>query len=487
MEEAVQLSMPRELRMLFATILIHGQPTNALELWNQHLHSMIEDFVRDYPEDVSKSMAYSHIDSIINSARMSLLSDFGIRDSFSGRIGVDIEEFGSANLVDHNEIGFERYAQLNNGQKYAVDTILNAVLSNSTNRLYFIDGPGGTGKTFLYETLYHLLKAKDFEIISVTWTGIAALLLPNGVTLHSRFKLPLKIDATSTIGIRAGSKAAREINAANVMFLDEASMCSANVLNIIDRGLQDIRDCTLPFGGMFLILGGDFRQILPVIRHGNRAQLIQQCIKSSALWNQFLILPLSQNMRANSEEVEFAEWLLQVGNGVANDDQQNVQVPDSQIVRSDMAVEIFGETILSSELNSLHSKIILCSTNDKVHELNNQVIQKLSGESVFIKSIDQVICEPGEDTTEYPVEFLNTLLCSGLPPHELHLKIGAIVMLLRNLDIKNGLCNGVRLKIVRILTNILDCEIVTGSFVGKRVLLPKIKLEPTDDIFPFTL
>ena len=142
---------------------------------------------------------------------------------------------------------------------------------------------------------------------------------------------------------------------------------------------------------------------------------------------------------------------------------------------------------MSGELNSLHSKIILCSTNDKVHELNNQVIQKLSGESVFIKSIDQVICEPGEDTTEYPVEFLNTLLCSGLPPHELHLKIGAIVMLLRNLDIKNGLCNGVRLKIVRILSNILDCEIVTGSFVGKRVLLPKIKLEPTDDIFPFTL
>ena len=261
---------------------------------------MIEDFVRDYPENVSKSMAYSHIDSIINSARMSLLSDFGIRDIFSGGIGVDIEGFGSANIVDHNAISLEKYAQLNNGQKYAVDTILNAVLSNSTNRLYFIDGPGGTGKTFLYETLYYLLKAKNFEIISVAWTGIAALLLPNGVTLHSRFKLPLKIDATSTIGIRAGSKAAREINAANVMFLDEASMCSANVLNIIDRGLQDIRDCTLPFGGMFLILGGDFRQILPVIRHGNRAQLIQQCIKSSALWNQFLILPLSQNMRANS-------------------------------------------------------------------------------------------------------------------------------------------------------------------------------------------
>ena len=203
-----------------------------------------------------------------------------------------------------------------------------------------------------------------------TLSGIADLLLPNGVTLHSRFKLPLKIDATSTIRVRAGSKAAREINA-TFIFRDEPSMCSANVLNIIGCGLQDICNCTLPFGGMFLILGGDFRQILSV---GNRAQLIQQYIKSSALWNQFCILPLSQNMLANSEEVQFAEWLIQVGNGVANDEQQNVRIPTSQFVKCDMVVEIFGETILSSEINSLYYKIILCSINNKVHELNNQVI-----------------------------------------------------------------------------------------------------------------
>ena len=104
--------------------------------------------MQDYPDDISKSMAYSHIESIINSARMSLLSDFGIRDTFSGRINVVIEEFESANIVDHNAISLERYAQLNNGQKFAVDIILNAVIANSTNRLYFIDGPGGTGKIF---------------------------------------------------------------------------------------------------------------------------------------------------------------------------------------------------------------------------------------------------------------------------------------------------------------------------------------------------
>ena len=105
---------------------------------------------------------------------------------------------------------------------------------------------------------------------------------------------------------------------------------------------------------------------------------------------------------------------------------------------------------------------------------------------IVAKSIDQIICEPGEDSSEYPTEFLNTLLASGLPSHELNLKVGAIVMLLRNMDIKNGLCNGIRLKIMRIFPNILDCEIVTGRSMGKRILLPKVRLEPTDEIFPFT-
>ena len=160
---------------------------------------------------------------------------------------------------------------------------MDAFSSNFSSRLFFIDCPGGTGKTFLYETLHHLIRAKGLQILSVAWTEIAALLLPNGVTLHSRFKLPLKIDATSTIGIRAGSKAAREINAASVVFLDKESMCSSAVLDIVNRRLQDIRNCALPFGGMFLILGGDFRQILPVVRHGTRGELIRQCIKSSQL------------------------------------------------------------------------------------------------------------------------------------------------------------------------------------------------------------
>ena len=71
-----------------------------------------------------------------------------------------------------------------------------------------------------------------------------------------------------------------------------------------------------------------------------------------------------------------------------------------------------------------------------------------------------------------------------MPPHKLMLKPNCIVMLLRNLDIKRGLCNGTRL---RVNNHVLDAEVLTGSNKGTRVLLPRIRLAPSDPNLPFTL
>jgi ATP-dependent DNA helicase PIF1 len=75
---------------------------------------------------------------------------------------------------------------------------------------------------------------------------------------------------------------------------------------------------------------------------------------------------------------------------------------------------------------------------------------------------------------------------NGIPPHVLKLKIDCPIILLRNLDPANGLCNGTRLVVRTCQRNLIDAEIVLGQHAGKRIFLPWIPLCPSDDqMFPF--
>ena len=86
----------------------------------------------------------------------------------------------------------------------------------------------------------------------------------------------------------------------------------------------------------------------------------------------------------------------------------------------------------------------------------------------------------------YAQEFLNSLTPPGMPPHALKLKINCPIILLRNIDPANGLCNGTRLVIRGFQRNAIDAEIVVGQHAGERVFLPRIPLCPSNsDMFPF--
>lgn len=71
-------------------------------------------------------------------------------------------------------------------------------IGHAQDRVFFVDGPGGTGKTFLYSLLLAYVRAQGKVALSVASSGIAALLMEGGRTAHSRFKIPVPANETST-------------------------------------------------------------------------------------------------------------------------------------------------------------------------------------------------------------------------------------------------------------------------------------------------
>ena len=165
-------------------------------------------------------------------------------------------------------------------QLTVVDEIIKCV-QDSTPRAFFIDAPGCTGKTYLFNTILNHSRSKGYRAIAVASSGISACLLEGGRTFHSTFKAPLKPHETSTCNATAHSEQGRIIRDANIIIWDEAPMAHRYLLEALNRTLNDIADVdNAVFGNKVIVLGGDFRQCLPVVKHGSRAQIVAASLKN---------------------------------------------------------------------------------------------------------------------------------------------------------------------------------------------------------------
>ncbi|GBN39364.1 hypothetical protein AVEN_63674-1 [Araneus ventricosus] len=123
----------------------------------------------------------------------------------------------------------------------------------------------------------------------------------------------------------------------------------------------------------------------------------------------------------------------------------------------------------------LCQRVILFPRNEDVSVKNKQLLQELPGSVHVYKSIDTK-CRIN-DAFNYKIEFLNTLVPPGVPSNTLQLRIGAPIILLRNLY-PPSLCNGTRLRIKKLMTNIIEAPIITGYAAGENVFIPKISIIP---------
>lgn len=202
------------------------------------------------------------------------------------------------------------------------------------------------------------------------------------------------------------------------------------------------------------------------------------------------------NMRAiGARQQEMREWLLNIGEGkevTYDNSRQLIMLPREICIEEDssLVTEIYGAEIDPKD-TSIIGKCILCPTNEETHLLNSVVLARLnSGIEVSLLSADRLVCENESEqlaAEAFPIEHVHELMPASMPPHNLKLKVDAVVMLLRNIDPKNGLCNGSRLKVKRIHQAILEVELLTGPHQGSRALLPKIMMREKDLNTPYEL
>ena len=214
MNEASLYMMPKQIRNVFVRILIHCNPLKTEQLWADYKEAMSVDFRRNNNVDDSLAKAVSDIERSLNGEDKSL-ADYPQLRNLLLLINNRTFSLEEQTVQNYLTLGQSRLARMNLKQRDITNRILNSVLQkgNSTDleNCFFIDGPGGSGKTFVYQTLYYILKGHDKKVCTMAFTGIAATLLPEGKTVHKVFKLPVPLLPDSSSNIELGTNEAQEL------------------------------------------------------------------------------------------------------------------------------------------------------------------------------------------------------------------------------------------------------------------------------------
>ncbi|GJX76207.1 DNA helicase [Tanacetum coccineum] len=176
----------------------------------------------------------------------------------------------------------------------------------------------------------------------------------------------------------------------------------------------------------------------------------------------------------------FSQWLLKIGDGDigthTEDDPQDmatIQVPDELCIPD-------SDTALTELINFIYDEETLQRPTPKT-------LQKKVIEHVYLSADEATphTNDCGKTELLYPNEYLNSLTFASLPPHRLELKVGAPIILLRNLNLTGGLCNGTRMIVTQLLSKVIEAQIITGTRVSEFFFLPRIPLINRDLEMPF--
>jgi len=358
----------------------------------------------------------------------------------------------------------------NTEQQQSVYNQIMHSIENKRTKLYFIQGKGGSGKTTLAKKILAASRSKDILCVGCASTGLAATNYENFDTAHGLFKYPVTEDGDDDDEVDQCLSKLYE-NPERMELLQQAQVIVWDEFPSNNKSIfENVFHIMNEFVNKVVICMGDFRQIAPVIKNGDRQQIVNASIKSSSLWSKFTILHLTINMRLlkiDSNTVQqrrYDDMLMCIGEGKQNLDAEmlswNKKLGEQEYIISNLPFTLTEEQAINiiyphGTINpdDARKRAFLAINNKDVDNWNAEIQNLNPNETISLFSKDK-LCEVDDPngilnimlTKEVLHEFNN----NSSPPHELKLKIGDICIITRNIAKKRGLANNARVIILQI-------------------------------------
>lgn len=352
---------------------------------------------------------------------------------------------------------------------------------------FYLDAPGGYGKTFVINTLIRRLNGAGHIVVATASSGIAALNMPGGQTAHSAFGLSLDPQPGDVASISPVGGRADVLRATKLIIWDEISMSHGYHVAAFDRMLQRVCNNDAPFGGKVVLFAGDFRQTAPVVKGGTASDIVAASVTHHDCWSSVTRLRLSTPHRQRDHPL-FAHYLLALGENRL----PSVQLADQPgfarapagsttvLDIDDLIAHVYGHAFWTLSRQELCSRAILATTNSCIDEINSLMLTLMS-EGSKDPIIDLIACDKQrtEDAAEngglqVAPEILNAVSVPGVPKGTLRLCVGAPVIFLRNINMAVGMANGQKGTVTRINPRSVVVSFTDPRGVPVTVTVPRI-------------
>lgn len=206
-------------------------------------------------------------------------------------------------------------------------------------------------------------------------------------------------------------------------------------------------------------------------------------------------------MRAATDEHErrhireWMEWLQALGDGELNDEDDTVEIwpvhrkccssAEDIDAMLQSVYNVADDELLNQQPTFWAKRSVLAPKHSAVDYVNARMLQRLPGTAQTLYSSDML--DRSCSHMDVDVDFLNRQCAGHLPPHELVVKVGALVMITVNLDKRRGMVNGTRVLLTTVSQRLLRGTIITtGDHFGKEVVMCRIRLKPRNSrLYPF--